>query len=70
MLSPQHMLIHVELYHRMGAPVAAEAERSMFIEAMCGEASSDLLCSSLEKGLCRGDSCVTCARARMCTQEC
>ena len=51
----QHMRIHVALYAWAATPVAAEAERSAFVEAMCGEATSDLLCWSLEKGLGQGD---------------
>ena len=35
-------------------PATGGAVRSMFIEAMCKEATSALLCWSMEKGLCQG----------------
>ena len=52
----QHAAICWTLYDRMGILGAAEAERSMFIEAMCEEATCDLLCWSLDKGLGQGDA--------------
>ena len=50
----QHVLICGTLYEWMGSPIAAEAERKMFIEAMCEEATCDLLCWSMETALSQG----------------
>ena len=38
------------LYNGMARPVASEAVRILFIEAMCAEAASDLLCWSMANG--------------------
>lgn len=38
----------------MARPIASESMRILFIEAMCGEAASDLLCWSMEKGFGQG----------------
>ena len=50
-LSPQHANICKTLYQRMSNPVAVKAVRTAYIEAMCDEASSDLLCWAMEKAL-------------------
>ena len=52
----QHVLICGTLYEGIDSRAASEAELSMFIEAMCCEATSELLCRSMEKGLGTGDA--------------
>ena len=53
---PRHALVqHVVACAALGTQIrssdTAEAERSMFVEAMCEEAACDLLCWAMEKGL-------------------
>lgn len=47
--SAQHVLICAALHKRTAGPAAAEAARSAFVEAMCAEATSDLLCWSMRR---------------------
>ena len=51
--SLQHVRLCALLYEQM-ARVAAKGVRSAFLEAMSEEATSDLLCWSMEKGLGQG----------------
>lgn len=50
----QHVHLCETLYDRMASPVAAAALRSAYIDAMCEEATCDLLCRSMETGIKRG----------------
>ena len=60
MLAPQHMQICALLYKRIvqptRGPVAGDAERRAYIEAVCEQATSDVLCCSMENGLGKGDA--------------
>ena len=44
------------LYKLVSSRVATGPKRSMFVTVMCAEATSDLLCWLLEKGLKEGDA--------------
>ena len=50
----QHVLLCRALGNVLANPATVEAVRSMFIQAMCEAATSDLLCWSMEKGLDQG----------------
>ena len=50
----QHMTLCGTLYEHMVTPMAGTAVRTVYVEAMCADATRDLLCSSLEKGLAQG----------------
>ena len=60
MLAPQHMHICALLYKRIvqptRGPVAGDADRRAYIEAVCEQATADLLCWSMENGLGTGDA--------------
>ena len=48
------MHLCVVLHKRTAGPAAGEAARRVFVEAMCEEATRDLLCWSMEKALRQG----------------
>ena len=52
----QHMQVCFYLQQRLGTADDTEAMRSVFIEAICEEATSNLICWSMEKGLGQGDA--------------
>lgn len=52
----QHMSLCDTLYKLVSSRVATGVKRSMFVTTMCAEATSDLLCLLLEKGLNEGDA--------------
>ena len=57
-LASQHMQLCAMLYERIvqptRGPVAGDADRRAYVEAVCEEATSDLLCWSMENGLGKG----------------
>ena len=54
----QHMTLCGTLYEHMVTPIASTAVRAVYVEAMCEQATRDLLCWSLEKGLAQGDASI------------